>query len=298
MIRSFFAHPYAHQLANLTLLLILGKAAMHVAVAPYVIALVLGSAILWEVVFQRIFTCRARIMPLSATLSGFGILFMIAADAWWVYVAVAGIGIAQKYLTRIAGAHIFNPSNVAVCAALVLFPSHVMTITGQWGVQYTVLWLIAILGAAILVRVRRTIIPIVFAVAYIGGMYLVTYSATMTLRETVEMIVTGGFLIFALFMLTDPRTTPSHLLAQVAFACIAAGASIALYIFADMRGTQMFFGLLIASLTVPLLRSMYGEVSRHQAVRYAPVAAVAMIGVFFIASTVQPVTFVMPGINH
>jgi len=54
----------------------------------------------------------------SAMISSFGLSLLLKTNHWYIAALAAVISIASKYLIRINGKHIFNPSALGIVAAL------------------------------------------------------------------------------------------------------------------------------------------------------------------------------------
>ena len=72
--------------------------------------------------------------PASALLTGNGVAFVLRVqgtqhgDWWslrgaWIYAATAAVALLSKYLIRLRGAHVFNPSNIALVLCFLILGS-------------------------------------------------------------------------------------------------------------------------------------------------------------------------------
>jgi len=55
---------------------------------------------------------------------------------YWPYALTSAIAITSKYVLRWHGRHLWNPSNFAICAMLLLAPEYIATLSIQWGIRY------------------------------------------------------------------------------------------------------------------------------------------------------------------
>jgi enediyne biosynthesis protein E5 len=163
-------------------------------------------AIALELVLGRIFY-RKWVHPASAYITGISVGILIRSPAFWPYVLCAAISIVSKYVLRVRGRHLWNPSNFGVSAELFLAPATVALLSIQWGNTLWPIVVIWVLGSVIVWRVGRLHIS-------------ATYVASFLLFSVVRSVVTGNpwlasvapitgpmYQLFVFFMVTDPKTT-------------------------------------------------------------------------------------------
>ena len=212
------------QFLNLLLLLIVATINQTIQISWLQIALLALFASAVEVAFSYYYK-REIFIPYSAMITAFGIVLMIGWTKWYIPYILIAISIAQKWLIRVSNRHLFNPSNFAVVFALALFFPKAMPIVGQLGYQgYFVIFLIIIIAIAILVRVNRYIISFSFIIFYILLEYLFMkyYDPHWKLDDFLTNLYSTSFIVYILFMLTDPRVTPNSKLLQAIFAFVVA----------------------------------------------------------------------------
>jgi hypothetical protein len=69
----------------------------------------------------------------SAYISGISIGMLLRSPEIWPYALCAAISIVSKYVLRVDGRHIWNPSNFGIVAMLVLASDTVASLSVQWG---------------------------------------------------------------------------------------------------------------------------------------------------------------------
>lgn len=111
------------------------------------------------------------------------------------------------------------------------------------------------MAALILIRVNRWIISLFFTLFYLLFQYLfvVSLDPVLIMEEIYHRFYSISFILFILFMLTDPRTTPSVFSWQVVFAFLVALLSTALDYVYGFRIQHLFLSLFFFSLFTPLL---------------------------------------------
>jgi hypothetical protein len=95
-------------------------------------ALAIGTAIVVELVLGRVYL---GIWPhlASAYVSGISVGMLVRSPDFWPYAVCSALAITSKYLIRMDGRHIWNPSNFAIVAMLVLAADTVASLSVQWG---------------------------------------------------------------------------------------------------------------------------------------------------------------------
>ncbi|MEQ1929559.1 MAG: RnfABCDGE type electron transport complex subunit D [Parvularculaceae bacterium] len=157
----------------------------------------------------------------SAAITALSLSLLLRSDQLWPLMAAAAIGIGSKFAIRRQGGHIFNPANLGIVVML-LATDVVWTSTGEWGSALWYAALIAALGALSTWRARRLDVPLVFLGVYGGlllvrALYLGDPLAIPALRLT-----NAALILFAFFMISDPKTTPEDPRRRALFVALAA----------------------------------------------------------------------------
>ena len=239
------------QMFNLLTLMAIGKLVLNLPITWFEIAIVVGVAIILDHLFIYIEKRKLSFFSYSAVNTALGVTFLLRTTDIWIYIFVVFVALLQKYVLRINGRHFLNPSNFAVVAGLAVFPYATFTTPDQWGGFWWLGVLMLALGLFITSIVNRALIPIVF----MGVYTLLTYLfITHNFLEIFQTLISGSFLLFMLFMLTDPRTTPEKRSTQLLFTAIIALLTVFMELFVGVYEINMFLALFIMTLTVPWLR--------------------------------------------
>ena len=242
--------PRWAQIAVLGSLLTHGTANFSFAPSIGVIALTLGTAFLVQAVCSR--WVKIPFDPRSPLITGLSLCLLLrTSHPGWMVVA-AGIAIASKFCIRSSGKHIFNPANLAI-AALVFLPD-VWVSPGQWGSGPVLVFFFAGLGLLVLSRTARSDVTWAFLIAYA----LFLFGRALWLGDPwsipLRQLQNGAVLLFAFFMISDPRTVPDHRIGRIAFAVIVAGLGVGLnFNVIDPATNGLFFALTACCLFVPLM---------------------------------------------
>ena len=248
--------PRLHVAAVLLTLQLLGQTVLdfRLSIAQILICLAVGALIEFGVAF---FKDKVILWPASGLLTGNSTAFILRVPGtlhgqWWslhgiwIFIGVVAISMASKYLIRYKGRHIFNPSNLGLVLAFVALgpqftePQDLWWIPlGPWMyVTYAILvggglligWELKLLGlelgymAAFAVFVALALAPVP------DHCMIASWHATpMCGGELWTILVTSPeVLIFALFMIPDPRTVPDGQASRFVFGVIVALLSVLL----------------------------------------------------------------------
>ena len=187
----------------------------------------------------------------SALISALSLCLLLRTDHLaWAAVAAA-IAVGSKFLVRVRGKHVFNPTNLALAALLLTTPD-VWVSPGQWGTGASVAFAIACAGLAVTFRSARSDVTLAFIAAYAGLITARSLSLGEPLTIPLHRLESGAFLLFSFFMISDPKTTPDARAGRIAFALLVAvgAAYVHLRLF---RPNGFLWALVLASPLVPLI---------------------------------------------
>jgi Na+-translocating ferredoxin:NAD+ oxidoreductase RnfD subunit len=123
---------------------------------------------------------------------------------------------------------------------------------GQWGSPAFLAFLVACLGLVVVNRAERSDVTFVFLLAYGGLLAGRAVWLGDPWRIPLHQLTNGALLIFAFFMISDPKTTPDsrggRLLFAAAVALAAAWVQFVLY-----RPNPLLWALAACSPLVPLV---------------------------------------------
>ncbi len=233
------------QLFNLFCLFLAGKLILNFPITWLEIASIVVVAITIDHALILLRTGKLGYFSYSAVNCALGVIFLLRATDAWIYVAMVALALVQKHVITINGRHFLNPSNVAVVFGLTLFPYTTYTTPEQWGTFWWLGGVMMVLGLLVLYRVDRYLIAVTFAASYAAFTYLFI---THSLMQILYTVLSGSFLLFMLFMMTDPRTTPGKLWPQILFGTSVAGLAILLELLFGARQSTMFVALFAMSL--------------------------------------------------
>ena len=206
----------------ITLILLVGHLSFGILESYQKTLLAIGTSIVAELILGHVFTHKWPHLA-SAYITGISVGILLRSPGYWPYVVCALLAITSKYVLRIKGRHLWNPSNFGICAMLFLASDAVATLSIQWGNNLWAMLVIWLLGSAIIWRLRRFHICAVYVVSFLLLSVLRAWITGDPWLSEVSPITGPEYQLFIFFMITDPKTTVRSKTGQsiVAF-CIAA----------------------------------------------------------------------------
>jgi Na+-translocating ferredoxin:NAD+ oxidoreductase RnfD subunit len=249
-LRAFRPDPRIYQIAVLAALLVYGVMRLDFEIAPARALAILGAALLTQLVCTRLAKLPA-FEPRSALISGLSLCLLLRTNSAALALAAPAIAVASKFALRWRGKHLFNPTNVALVALLVL-GARVWVSPGQWGNTTWLAFLFACLGGIVVQRAARADVTLSFILAWAAVLFGRAQVLGQPAAIPLHQLQSGAFLLFSFFMISDPRTTPDSRAGRVLFAIlVAAGAGLVQFLLYRTNG--LLWSLAACSLLVPLI---------------------------------------------
>ncbi len=285
------------QAINLFLLLLLGKLFSSLYLSWTMIAVILLFSFLIECFFLQIKYKVLSFVPYASVSTAMGVILMMFSPHLTVYLTVITLALGQKHLIRIAGRHLFNPSNFALMMALLFFYQDAHIVLGQLGDSVWFGAVVIVLGAMILYRVERWIIPVMFSFSYILLQYflIVNSDPFLLIEDIYERFYAISFIVFVLFMLTDPLTTPERKRDQLYFASMVALIATLLDYQYGFRVQHLFMSLFLLSTTVPLWMEWQSAAHKKRLLLMTMAVLLLALGAIITIEIQPPYYFEMDG---
>lgn len=190
----------------------------------------------------------------SPLITGLSLSLLLRGDALWVLALAACVAIASKFAIRVRGKHLFNPAAFAIVALIVT--GHAWVTPGQWGQSTFIVSAIVFLAILVLTRAARLDVALAFLAAHATLLFVRAAWLGDPLTIPLHQLQNGALLLFAFFMITDPRSTPDSRPARLVFAVVVAALAHWL-VFDQQLRPALYVALLAASLLVPLLDRLW-----------------------------------------
>ncbi len=212
-----------YQILYLSLFLVLGIGTRDWTLKPSMILVVIATSLAtqWLLTFTTHTEHEHKTNIRSPLITSLGISLLLRADYPTTMIFAAAMAIASKFVFKFGDKHFFNPANFGIISALVLTPDAWVS-PGQWGEDWWYGMLFIGTGGMILHRIGRWDTT----AAFLGFYALLEAVRNFWLSWTWDVywhrLMSGSLLLFALFMVTDPRSIPNSRIGRVIWAaCIA-----------------------------------------------------------------------------
>ena len=250
-LRRLLNDPRHYQIAVLASLLVYGVFALDFEVRPLQAAAMLAMALAVQYACTVLWRLPA-FDPRSTLISGLSLCLLLRTNALALAVVAAAVTIASKFVVRVRGKHVFNPTNGGIVAMMLATGGLVWVSPGQWGSVAFFAFLLACLGGLVVNRAARSDVTY----AFLGFWMAVVFGRALWLGQPLSIplhqLQNGAFLVFTFFMISDPKTTPDTRAGRILFAALVAlGAGFVTFVL--YRPNGLLLSLAACSLLVPLI---------------------------------------------
>lgn len=242
--------PRLHQIGSLAGLLGYGIAWRGLEVAPSRAALLIGTCLMAQLVLSRLARLPA-FEPKSALISGLSLSLLLRSDSAALAALAAVLAIASKFLIRVRAKHVFNPTNFGLVVTMAV-SGEVWASPGQWGSTAFLAFLIACAGGLVVNRAARSDVTYAFLLFWAAALLGRAAWLGDPLAIPLHQLESGALLLFAFFMISDPRSTPDSRAGRILFAALVAAG--AYYVqFGLFRPNALLWSLLACAPLQPLI---------------------------------------------
>lgn len=242
--------PRIYQIIILTSLVMYGVFRLDFEVRAVHAASILITVLLTQYICSRVFGLP-EYDPRSPLISGLSLCLLLRTDSLSLIVLTAFITIFSKFTLRRNGKHIFNPTNFGL-VVMMLITDQIWVSPGQWGSAAFFGFLILCLGGLVVNRASRSDVTYAFLGFYVALLFGRALWLGDPLQIPLHQIESGAFLIFAFFMISDPKTTPDSRAGRILFAFLVAfGAYMLRFKLYETNG--LLWSLAFFAMFVPLI---------------------------------------------
>jgi enediyne biosynthesis protein E5 len=160
--------------------------------------------------------------PRSALISGLSLCLLLRTNSLLLAALAAVLAVAGKFLLRWRGKHLFNPTNFGIVSLMLATGGRVWVSPGQWGNAAFFGFLMACIGGLVINRAARADVTL----AWLGSYLALVFGRSLWLGEPlaipIHRLESGALLLFAFFMISDPKTTPDSRAGRILFAFLVA----------------------------------------------------------------------------
>jgi enediyne biosynthesis protein E5 len=247
----------------ITFILLVGHLSYGILESYPKTALAIVTALVTELILGRIFYGKWLNLA-SAYISGISVGMIVRSPAFWPFALCSAVSIMSKYVLRIKGRHIWNPSNFGLSVLFFLGAETVAGLSIQWGNFIGPMLIIWILGSIIIYRARRFHISATYVISFFAFAFLRSWITGDPWASEISPITGPMYQLFVFFMITDPKTTVKTKLGQCIVAFLIAFAEFILRLMQVVYAP--FYALFIVGPTANLIE-IWWESKKDQTVR-------------------------------
>ncbi len=233
--------------------------------AAVMIAVCVGTAILSELIFNLLCKKKQTVTDLSAIVTGLLLALSLSTKVtiWQCFIGTVFAIVIVKCAFGGRGYNIVNPAVAARVMLLIAFaatsgkadgsnPSLIdMLVRNRSGITGDAC-VAALLAGGIYLLIRRVIswhIP----VTYIAGSFLTSFALTQNANTALYGILSGGLILGAIFMATDPVTSPKKSVGKIVFALGCAIITVLVRFYGTYPEGAVVFAILIMNILCPYI---------------------------------------------
>lgn len=244
----------------ITFILLVGHLSYGILESYPKTALAIVTALVVELILGRIFYGKWLNLA-SSYITGISVGILVRSPAYWPYALCSAISIMSKYVLRVKGRHIWNPSNFGLSVLFFLAAETMAGLSIQWGNYIAPLLVIWILGSIIIWRARRFHISATYVISFFIFAFLRSWITGDPWQSEIAPITGPMYQLFVFFMITDPKTTVKSKFGQCVVAVLVAFAE---FIFRLMQVVYApFYALFVIGPTANLIE-MWWESRRSE----------------------------------
>lgn len=248
--------PRIYQVTVLFSLLLYGVGWLDFHVPLLHIFAIVGTALLTQYICTLAWELPS-FDPKSALISGFSLCLLLRTNLLSIAILAAFFAIGSKFVLRWNNRHLFNPTNVSLLLMMVAGFGWVSP--GQWGREVLFVLLIACLGGLVVNRSSRSDVTYAFLTFYVTFLMGRALWLGDPLVIPLHQLQNGALLIFAFYMISDPKTTPDSRTGRILYAAFIAG--LALFIqYGLYQPNGLLWSLVCCAPIVPIINWFFPEI--------------------------------------
>jgi hypothetical protein len=242
--------PRYYQIAVLGALLAYGSGILDFDLSLPRAALLIGTAVATQ--YACTIAWKLPVFdPRSAIISGLSLCLLLRTNSLLIAAAAAVVAVSSKFVIRVRGKHVFNPTNLAI-VALMAATGDAWVSPGQWGNVAFFAFLMACLGGLVVNRAARSDVTVAFIASWTALVFARSVWLGEPLSIPLHRLENGALLLFTFFMISDPRTTPDSRAGRLVFATLIALGGWYVQ-FRWFRTNGLLWSLACCSMLVPLI---------------------------------------------
>ena len=244
--------PRNYQIAVLCTFVCLGNLWLGFDFTPVIALVLVATAIAVQWV---LFGSQLK----SALISSLSLVLLLRTDSVGLAMLAAVVAIGSKKAIKVNNRHVFNPSALALVA--VTWLPGAWLAPGQWGPMGFSALLLAGAGLLVVTRAQRLDVALAFFTTFAAIVVLRGLWLGDPLSIALHTLQNGALIVFAFFMITDPKTTPSTTRLRVVHGAVVAVLAAVLQFFFYVSSAPLY-ALVFLSPLVSLF--LYSKDTAHE----------------------------------
>jgi len=212
---------------------------------------IIATCLITQAIFSIIYKVDLSSLK-SGMITALGLCIILKANSEWTLVLASFVAISSKFIIRYNGKHIFNPSLFGIIF-VILFTGDAWISPGQWGHETLMVLFFVVSALIVLFKVGRLDVSFTFLGTLMALEFAYTYLYQgWTLDVYFHSFTSGTILLFAFFMITDPKTTPNSRRGRMIYAASIGTLTFILSAWFESYTAPIWALLMIAPVTVVL----------------------------------------------
>ena len=245
--------PRHYQIVILSTLVLLGVFVFAFDMRAWHAAACISSTLSTQLIASKI--TKQRFDARSPLITALSLTLLLRTGSVWLSVLAGVLAIASKYIIRWpsrdkGSKHIFNPANFALVVLSLTFTS-VWISPGQWGAASLLAIGLIMAGGIVTGKAKRWDVSIALLASYAALIFGRALWLGDPLSIPLHQMQSGALLIFAFFMISDPKTTPDSRLGRVLYAALVATIGFIIQ-FQFYNAAGIILALILSAPLVPL----------------------------------------------
>lgn len=253
--QALLRDPRHYQIGVLSSLILLGLFHFSFQLPWWHVVGCIGSTLVTQFFADRMVGRRFDVR--SPLISALSLTILLRTGSVWLSIGAGVLAVASKYLIRLNGKHIFNPANFGLVVMALAFTGAWIS-PGQWGAAPIFAILLAGLGGAVTGKAKRWDVSVAFLVFYGGLVFGRALWLGDPLAIPIHQLQSGALLIFAFFMISDPKTTPDARKGRIVYAALVAVVGFTIQ-FGFYNAAGIILALILTAPTVPLFDKVFKD---------------------------------------
>lgn len=249
LISALLADPRHYQIAVLSSLILLGIFHFAFQLPWWHVAACIGSTVGTQAIADKLI--GRKFDARSPLISALSLTLLLRTGSITLSIAAGILAISSKYILRWRGKHIFNPANFGLVILSLLFTGAWIS-PGQWGTAPIFALFLLGMGGIVTGKAKRWDVSITLLLSYAALIFGRALWLGDPLSIPVHQMQSGALLVFAFFMISDPKTTPDARLGRVLYAILVASVGFTIQ-FAFYNAAGIILALILTAPIVPLI---------------------------------------------